>query len=146
MLLNAYGWWTVATIALWAGYAMVLAGLLIGDLLGPRVPARRQGRREDCRISGGRHEAPRGFNGLGTLCSSAPAGTGRFPCRPRAAEPSRLLGRPRLRRGGVAACARERWSRTMNVVRAACRLGVLLAVCGGRLRATPFDVPPCRMR
>jgi hypothetical protein len=30
MLLNAYGWWTVATIALWAGIAMVIAGLLVG--------------------------------------------------------------------------------------------------------------------
>ena len=30
ILLNAYGWWTVATIALWAGIAMVIAGLLIG--------------------------------------------------------------------------------------------------------------------
>ena len=30
ILLNAYGWWTVATIALWAGYAMVAAGLLLG--------------------------------------------------------------------------------------------------------------------
>jgi hypothetical protein len=32
MLLNAYGWWTVATIALWAGIAMVIAGLLLGIL------------------------------------------------------------------------------------------------------------------
>jgi uncharacterized membrane protein YedE/YeeE len=30
MLLNAYGWWTVATIALWAGFAMVIAGLILG--------------------------------------------------------------------------------------------------------------------
>jgi hypothetical protein len=30
ILLNAYGWWTVATIALWAGVAMVIAGLLLG--------------------------------------------------------------------------------------------------------------------
>ena len=30
ILLNAYGWWTVATIALWAGFAMVAAGLLLG--------------------------------------------------------------------------------------------------------------------
>jgi hypothetical protein len=29
ILLNAYGWWTVATIAMWAGYAMVAAGLLL---------------------------------------------------------------------------------------------------------------------
>ena len=32
MLLNAYGWWTVATIALWAGVAMLIAGLLLGIL------------------------------------------------------------------------------------------------------------------
>jgi hypothetical protein len=30
ILLNAYGWWTVATIALWAGVAMAIAGLLLG--------------------------------------------------------------------------------------------------------------------
>jgi hypothetical protein len=30
ILLNAYGWWTVATIAMWAGFAMVIAGLLLG--------------------------------------------------------------------------------------------------------------------
>ena len=37
MLLNAYGWWTVATIALWAGVAMVIAGLLgILSILGFR--------------------------------------------------------------------------------------------------------------
>jgi hypothetical protein len=30
MLLNAYGWWTLATIALWAGFAMVIAGLILG--------------------------------------------------------------------------------------------------------------------
>jgi hypothetical protein len=29
ILLNAYGWWTVATIALWAGVGMVLAGALL---------------------------------------------------------------------------------------------------------------------
>ena len=32
ILLNAYGWWTVATIALWAGVAMVIAGVLLGIL------------------------------------------------------------------------------------------------------------------
>jgi hypothetical protein len=31
-MLNAYGWWTVSTIAVYAGYAMVLAGLLLGVL------------------------------------------------------------------------------------------------------------------
>ena len=32
ILLNAYGWWTVSTIAVYAGYAMVIAGLLLGML------------------------------------------------------------------------------------------------------------------
>jgi hypothetical protein len=32
ILLNAYGWWTVATIALWAGVAMVVAGVFLGIL------------------------------------------------------------------------------------------------------------------
>ena len=32
ILLNAYGWWTVATIALWAGVAMVVAGVALGIL------------------------------------------------------------------------------------------------------------------
>jgi hypothetical protein len=32
ILLNAYGWWTVATIALFAGYAMVALGLVLGAL------------------------------------------------------------------------------------------------------------------
>lgn len=32
ILLNAYGWWTVGTITLWAGLAMVLAGVLLGVL------------------------------------------------------------------------------------------------------------------
>ena len=30
VLLNAYGWWTVATLALFAGYAMVGFGLIMG--------------------------------------------------------------------------------------------------------------------
>ena len=29
MLLNAYGWWTLATIAMWAGVAMLIAGLIL---------------------------------------------------------------------------------------------------------------------
>jgi hypothetical protein len=29
IMLNAYGWWTVATIALWAGYGMIGAGLIL---------------------------------------------------------------------------------------------------------------------
>ena len=32
ILLNAYGWWTVATIALWAGVGMSIAGVLLGIL------------------------------------------------------------------------------------------------------------------
>ncbi len=32
ILLNAYGWWTISTIAVFAGYAMVIAGLLLGLL------------------------------------------------------------------------------------------------------------------
>jgi hypothetical protein len=32
ILLNAYGWWTVATIALWAGVAMLIAGAALGIL------------------------------------------------------------------------------------------------------------------
>ena len=32
ILLNAYGWWTVATIALWAGVGMVIAGVFLGIL------------------------------------------------------------------------------------------------------------------
>ena len=38
IMLNAYGWWTVATIALWAGIVMVIAGivLLVLAILGLR--------------------------------------------------------------------------------------------------------------
>jgi len=32
ILLNAYGWWTVATVALYAGYVMVAAGIALGIL------------------------------------------------------------------------------------------------------------------
>ena len=32
ILLNAYGWWTVATIALYVGYAMIALGILLGIL------------------------------------------------------------------------------------------------------------------
>jgi hypothetical protein len=32
ILLNAYGWWTVATIALYVGYAMVAMGIVLGAL------------------------------------------------------------------------------------------------------------------
>ena len=43
MLLNAYGWWTVSTIAVFVGYAMVVAGLVLGLLafLGFRHAKRR---------------------------------------------------------------------------------------------------------
>lgn len=30
ILLNAYGWWTAATIAVYAGYVMIVAGILFG--------------------------------------------------------------------------------------------------------------------
>jgi hypothetical protein len=47
ILLNAYGWWTVSTIALYAGIVMVAAGIVLGilALFGFRH-ARRAGRRE----------------------------------------------------------------------------------------------------
>jgi hypothetical protein len=32
IMLNAYGWWTVATIALYAGMALVIGGLVLGVL------------------------------------------------------------------------------------------------------------------
>ena len=32
ILLNAYGWWTVATITLWAGFAAIAAGIGLGIL------------------------------------------------------------------------------------------------------------------
>lgn len=32
ILLNAYGWWTVSTLAMWVGAGMVLAGLVLGVL------------------------------------------------------------------------------------------------------------------
>ena len=32
IMLNAYGWWTVATIALYVGYAMIVLGILLGVL------------------------------------------------------------------------------------------------------------------
>lgn len=32
ILLNAYGWWTVSTIALYSGYVMVIAGILFAIL------------------------------------------------------------------------------------------------------------------
>jgi hypothetical protein len=44
ILLNAYGWWTVATIALWAGWFMIAAGiaLLVLAILGFRHARRVQ--------------------------------------------------------------------------------------------------------
>ena len=32
IMLNAYGWWTVATIALYVVYAMIVLGILLGVL------------------------------------------------------------------------------------------------------------------
>jgi hypothetical protein len=32
ILLNAYGWWTVSTIALFTGFALIAAGLVLGVL------------------------------------------------------------------------------------------------------------------
>jgi hypothetical protein len=32
IMLNAYGWWTVATIAFWAGWFMVIAGIVLAVL------------------------------------------------------------------------------------------------------------------
>jgi hypothetical protein len=47
IMLNAYGWWTVATIALYAGWFMVVAGILLGALaVFGFIHARRSGRRE----------------------------------------------------------------------------------------------------
>lgn len=34
ILLNAYGWWTVGRIALWAGIGAVVAGLLLAEFVG----------------------------------------------------------------------------------------------------------------
>ena len=47
IMLNAYGWWTVATIALYAGWFMIVAGIVLGALaIFGFVHARRTGRRE----------------------------------------------------------------------------------------------------
>jgi hypothetical protein len=45
ILLNAYGWWTVATIALFVGFALIAAGLVLGflSLLGFRHARRAAG-------------------------------------------------------------------------------------------------------
>ena len=32
ILLNAYGWWTVATIALYVGFLLILAGVVLAIL------------------------------------------------------------------------------------------------------------------
>jgi hypothetical protein len=42
ILLNAYGWWTVSTLTMWAGVAMVAAGAVIGffSIIGFRHAAR----------------------------------------------------------------------------------------------------------
>jgi len=47
IMLNAYGWWTVATIALYAGWFMIAAGIVLGVLaVFGFIHARRIGRRE----------------------------------------------------------------------------------------------------
>jgi hypothetical protein len=47
IMLNAYGWWTVATIALYAGWFMIAAGIVLGVLaIFGFVHASRIGRRE----------------------------------------------------------------------------------------------------
>ena len=51
ILLNAYGWWTVATIALYAGYAMVALGILLGVLA--ILGFRHAKRAETDRVAGG---------------------------------------------------------------------------------------------
>ena len=52
ILLNAYGWWTVATLALYAGFAMVAAGIFLAILavFGFRH-ARRAGAKEAAAVS-----------------------------------------------------------------------------------------------
>jgi hypothetical protein len=46
ILLNAYGWWTVATIALYVGFALIVAGLMLAilSILGFRHARRSSGR------------------------------------------------------------------------------------------------------
>jgi len=47
IMLNAYGWWTVATIALYAGWFMIAAGIVLGILaVFGFIHARRIGRRD----------------------------------------------------------------------------------------------------
>ena len=54
ILLNAYGWWTVATIALYVGFALIVAGLILSilSILGFRH-ARRAGGRAAARVAVG---------------------------------------------------------------------------------------------
>ena len=54
ILLNAYGWWTVATIALFAGYALVALGILLGvlALLGFRHAKRAEAERTAVETNG----------------------------------------------------------------------------------------------
>ena len=69
ILLNAYGWWTVATIALFAGIFMVLAGIAMAFLsfLGFRHAGRREraghdhGPRDGDRAAGGRQRLIRPY-------------------------------------------------------------------------------------
>jgi hypothetical protein len=57
ILLNAYGWWIVATIALWAGYVMVAAGIILAILavFGFRH-AKKAAERAEVVQTNGRHE------------------------------------------------------------------------------------------
>ena len=40
ILLNAYGWWTAATIAVYAGYILIAVGSGVRRARVPRLPAR----------------------------------------------------------------------------------------------------------
>ena len=60
IMLNAYGWWTVATIALYAGYAMVALGIILGvlALLGFRHAKRLEAARGGGTVDAGNGKVP----------------------------------------------------------------------------------------
>jgi hypothetical protein len=61
ILLNAYGWWTVASLAEWVGWGMVVAGVILAifAILGFRHAARAAAERRDVgRTVNGRVEEP----------------------------------------------------------------------------------------
>jgi len=60
IMLNAYGWWTVATIALYAGYAMVALGIILGvlALLGFRHAKRVEATRVGGTVDAGNGKVP----------------------------------------------------------------------------------------